>query len=99
MWQQLECFVIDGWRPQPLHQAATLEPRTGFRAAQVFSRESAQIGFIVNVRLQASIAANQNLRAGALGLAAMFRKTASAEMRWKQRRRRAQDGVGPGAVA
>src|SRR6266849_4813011 len=90
------CCQFEFWF-QPLLQATALEPCTGFGPAQIFLGERSQVGFVINVHFQASIAANHNLRTSALGLRTMFRKTAGAEMRRKQRRRRAQNGVRPRA--
>src|SRR5712664_3161908 len=84
---------------QSLKPAAALKPCAGFRSAQILVGKRPQIGFIVDIHFQARVAANENISSGAVRLVTMRGKTAGAEMRWKQRRRRAQDGVRSGAIA
>jgi hypothetical protein len=92
--------LVDGvWLAQARHQAATLEPHAGFRATQVLLYEDAQIGFVVYIHFQASIPANENMRACALRLCAMFGEAADSEMRRKQTGGRAENSVRASAVA
>src|SRR5882724_5400577 len=91
--------MSDAWWAQARHQAATLEPRAGFRAAQVLLNEGAQIGFIVYIHFQARVAANENVCVHAVRLCAMVCKAAAAKMRRKQSGWRAENSVRAGAVA
>src|SRR5260370_10429722 len=84
---------------QSLQPAAALKPCAGFRSVQILAGERTQIGFVVYVHFQARVAANENIGSCAVRLVTMPGKTAGAEMRWKQRRWRAQDGVRSRAIA